>query len=401
MGTYTAITKHMKIAIFSGAIPSTTFIEHLIDGVSKQHQVLLFGVIETPTQYPSKNIKIYRTPYSHLANLGLSFYRTGLLLFKRPKALFVLLKEVKRYQKLYERWIWYSKFLPIVLYKPDVFHMQWARDLEFYTFLKTEFHMSLIVSLRGAHINYTPIVNPYVAAIYKNTFPKIDAFHAVSKAIGLEAQKYGAPSEKISVIHSPIPKLFFNAFNTVRKGNPKHLKLMSVGRFHWKKGFTYALDAISGLLKRGYDIHYTIIGPSFFTEELVFKIHQLQLTNHIVLKKAMTQDALIEEMKTHDMLLLPSVEEGIANVVLEAMAMGIPVISTDCGGMSEVVIPDETGWLVPVRDADAFANAIVDVSQTSDIELQRITQNAHDYVKKHFKAEDSIEQFLEMYAEFK
>jgi colanic acid/amylovoran biosynthesis glycosyltransferase len=65
------------------------------------------------------------------------------------------------------------------------------------------------------------------------------------------------------------------------------------------------------------------------------------------------------------------------------------------------VIPDETGWLVPVRDADAFANAIVEVSQTSDIELQRITQNAHDYVKKHFKAEDSIEQFLEMYAEFK
>ena len=64
-------------------------------------------------------------------------------------------------------------------------------------------------------------------------------------------------------------------------------------------------------------------------------------------------------MRSFDVLLLPSLNEGIANVVLEAMAIGVPVISTDCGGMSEVVILDTTGWLLPVRDSKAIAKGLI------------------------------------------
>ena len=69
-------------------------------------------------------------------------------------------------------------------------------------------------------------------------------------------------------------------------------------------------------------------------------------------------------MQDFDLLILPSLNEGIANVVLEAMALGIPVISADCGGMSEVVLPNETGWLVPVRDSEAMGEAIIEFTQT-------------------------------------
>ena len=65
--------------------------------------------------------------------------------------------------------------------------------------------------------------------------------------------------------------------------------------------------------------------------------------------------------------------------------------------MAEVIFPNETGWLVPVRDAEALANAVQEIIKTSEVELQRITLNAHQFVKSHFNAEDSIARFLELY----
>jgi colanic acid/amylovoran biosynthesis glycosyltransferase len=387
----------MKIAIFSGAIPSSTFIEHLIEGVAPYHTIMLFGVIEKRKQYSSKAVKIYKTPYSHLINLGYTLGRLVLLAFQRPGEILKLVKEVKKYDRFYDRWIWFSKFLPIVLYRPDIVHVQWARDLDFYYFLKERFNMKLIVSLRGAHINYTPIIEPRIAQLYRHSFPNIDAFHAVSVAISKEALHYGADPDKISLIHSPIQNVFFDAFTLLKKQNMKTIRIVSVGRFHWKKGFKYAFDAISLLKDSGIDIMYTIIGSEALSEALLFQMHQLKLEEHIVLIAAMPQEDLIQALKSYDVLLLPSVEEGIANVVLEAMAVGLPVISSDSGGMSEVVRHKETGWLVPVRDPQAIADAIIEVAGTSESELQDMTQNAYNFVKTNFNAEDSIQQFVELY----
>lgn len=388
--------KRLKIAIFSGVIPSTTFIEHLIEGVAETHKVLLFGVVNTRKHYASKHVKIYSTPKSHIVNLVFTVYRLLLLLLSRPRAAYLLFKEVSSYTRLYDRWIWFSKFLPIVLYRPDVLHLQWARDIEFYAFLQDVFHIPIVVSFRGAHINYTPILQPEVAAIYKRTFPKLRAFHAVSEAIAVEAQQYGASSECIRVIHSP---LNFKALHFKRA--PIHfgatLRLLSVGRFHWKKGYRYALSALSLLKQQGVNVEYTIVSSNAINEELLFQIHQEGLEDSVTIKSGLSQDDLFRFMSRFDVMLLPSLEEGIANVVLEAMALGVPVISTDCGGMREVVKPGETGWLVPVRDAEALANAVVDVMQTDAQVLERIVQQAHDFVKAEFAAEDSIGQFLELY----
>ncbi len=389
--------RRLKIAVFSGTIPSTTFIEHLIEGVAATHTILLFGVIDKPKRYGLSSIKIYKTPKSHIVNLVFTVYRLFLLLLSRPRAAYLLFKEVSSYTRLYDRWIWFSKFLPIVLYRPDVLHLQWARDLEFYTFLKTKFGINLIVSLRGAHINYTPIVQPQIAEIYKVAFAEVNAFHAVSEAISREAQLYGAQKERITVIRSPIQAEVFLHYASLKKESQKRFRIGSVGRFHWIKGMRYAIDACAILKDRGFDYEYHCVSSNLPTESDLFQIHQLGLEEDIKVIGQLHQDALFEHMKDFDVLLLPSLKEGIANVVLEAMALGVPVISTDCGGMREVVLPGTTGWLVPVRDAQAIAEAVIDVSTTTEEDLQRITQNAHDFVKREFFADDSITQFLELY----
>ena len=98
------------------------------------------------------------------------------------------------------------KYYPVLWYKPDVFHIQWAKSISDWHWVQ-QFGIKLIVSLRGVHINYSPIFDPKLAEIYRKYFPQVDGFHAVSKAISLEAQKYGAVAEKIKVVYSGLSEI--------------------------------------------------------------------------------------------------------------------------------------------------------------------------------------------------
>ncbi|WP_452218801.1 glycosyltransferase family 4 protein [Lacinutrix undariae] len=384
----------LKIAIFSGNIPSTTFVEHLIQGVAEKHEVFLFGTMSAKTQYASPNIKVYANSGSVFRDIVITFFRTLILLFKSPKNVFQLYKIISKYSSLYSQWNWYRKLLPIVLYRPDVLHVQWAKGIADFMPLQDVFNISIVLSLRGTHINQTPITAPNIARLYRAVFPKVKAFHAVSKAIGIEAQRYGAKANRITVIHSPIPQSAVLRYRPFEK-KERPLKIVTIGRFHWIKGMRDMFNAIS--LLGDFSFQYSCVSSSPLSEAALFQLHQLELDDKITIIEGLKQDALFDFLQDCDVLVLPSLGEGIANVVLEAMAIGIPVISTDCGGMSEVVIPDETGWLVPIRNPEALVDAIYDCAQTPEIELQRITKNAHEFVKTHFNAEDSIGQFVELY----
>ncbi len=388
-----------KIAIYSGTIPSTSFVERLITGISKDHNVLVFGKMDKSYTYTSKNIQIYHTPKSKWKNSLLSIWRTVLLLFSRPKALNLLCKAIQNETSLYVKFDLYTRFLPIILHKPDVFHIQWTKDLPRFSILKTQFNIPLIVSLRGAHINYTPIVEPKYVALYQHTFPLADAFHGVSKTIIKEALNYGDIENRSTVIYSPIPDVFFQKYKPFKKKDKNEIHLVSVGRNHWKKGYHYMLDALHQLKEKGYKITYTLIGQDVAPESLLVQIVQLGLTDVVKFKDKMSQEELLSVYQTHDVLVLPSLEEGIANVVLEAMAVGLPVVSTDCGGMAEVVKNKETGWLVPTRNPEAIANAIIDCHQTSDEDVNRITLNAHNLIKQKSNYNTNMTKFVKLYEE--
>ena len=387
----------MKIAIFSGTIPSTSFIERLINGVSQHHQVLLFGKQEKAIQYTSDRIHVYATPKSTFKNAWVSLLRSIRLVIKSPKSFALLLRELKKENTRYARFSKYTKYLPIVLHQPDILHIQWAKDLPEYVFFKTVFNVKLIVSFRGAHINYTPVVEPLYQSLYKNTFPDVDAFHGVSKAIIQKASEYGNIQHKSKVIYSPLPDRFFNAYKAHKKRNDNKIRLLSVGRNHWKKGYQYAIDALYLLKERGFDVHYTFIGPLAPSEGLLFQIHELDVVNNIDFVGKLTQEELLKAYHQFDILVLPSLGEGIANVVLEAMAIGLPVISTDCGGMAEVVKDKETGWLVPMRNPKAIVEAVVDYKNTSTDDISTIVRQAHQWVKKDFSYHKNIETFIALY----
>lgn len=374
--------KTIKIAIYTGLVPSTTFIERLIQGLAHNGlHVYLFG-LQRRQSTPLKNVFhfTYTKKFSKL--FILIKYSFLLTLFKardKRKLDAFIANQIKNSIQLK------IKYYPVLYHRPDIFHLQWAKSIADWLWVQ-EFGIKLIVSLRGAHINYSPIANPEWAVIYKNLFPKVDGFHAVSKAISEEAVKYNAVKSKIHLVYSGL-ELDEMPFQLKKLDVSKPLAILSLGRAHWIKGYSYALDAMNLLEKDTIDFNYTLVGVEN-DEELLYKRSQYKLENKITFKGTLSFTEIVKEIREADVLLLPSVEEGIANVVLESMALGTLVISTDCGGMNEVIIDGENGFLVPVRDHEAIANKLKKVSELPLSTYQQITkaarvtiENQHSYEK--------------------
>jgi glycosyltransferase involved in cell wall biosynthesis len=388
--------KKLKIAIYSGSIPSTTFIEQLIKGISEKHTVYLFGKEKEHVPCLNSNIKTFSYGDSTFRNIFQAFIRTLLLLFKYPKRFVVLINQIQKQHSRYRKRQSWIKIAPVLLNLPAVFHIQWAKDLENWMFLQ-ELEVKIVLSLRGAHINYSPIAEINLANSYKKNFPKVDAFHAVSEAIKIEAQKYRAAPDKITVIHSLLPQSTFDLFKLPQKKHDDLLRIISVGRHHWKKGYTTALDACKILKERKIPFIYTIVAQGKVPEALFVQRHTLDLCKEVIFEKGIEQSKLFQIMQQNDVLLLPSLEEGIANVVLEAMAIGLPLISTDCGGMSEVVLSNITGWLVPVLDQEKMAEQLICFNETLPIKKREIIENAFVFVNERFNNKNEINSFVKFY----
>jgi colanic acid/amylovoran biosynthesis glycosyltransferase len=377
------LKKKYKIAIYSGSVPSTTFVERLILGLSKSGcQVYLFGILKNKTNYNSsiialtyKNTKPYKAWYLLKYSVLLKFFRSKqkqeLDSILRSKSKNIVLDKMKCY--------------PVLWHKPDVFHVQWAKGLADWMWVK-EFGVKLVLSLRGAHINYSPIANLELAAMYCQHFPQVDGFHAVSDAIAKEATSYGAPAHRIKVVYSGLPQFDSQVDAAIEadiqvldseSGESKPLHIISVGRPHWKKGYTYALDACNILKRAGFSFKYTIIGGRDDIE-LLYQVHDLNLQDEVCLSEQQPFETVKRMMQNADILLLPSVEEGIANVVLEAMALGTLVLSTNCGGMAEVITDSQNGFLVPIRNSEAIAKAVMHITALSlerKLEILKSAQN--------------------------
>jgi glycosyltransferase involved in cell wall biosynthesis len=396
------INKSIRIAIYSGSIPSTEFIERLICGLALLGvQISLFGSITKDKVYQSSNIKIHGTKPGWRGRIK-TIFRIAYLASRFPRYFKILKSELNclPWQSRTAFTLW-KRHVPVLLHLPDIFHIQWAKGLEDWIYLKKYFGVKIILSLRGAHINYSPLSNSELAASYRRSFPYIDAFHAVSYAISKEAQKYGTDSQKIRVIYSGLLPLKKTKQPWVlrNKVNRDVFKLLAVGRFQWIKGYVYLLEALHLLKIKGELVQLTFIASGKMPEEELYLIHEFKLQDSVVHIKGLPFVKVQQAMHDHNALVLPSLEEGIANVALEAMQIGIPVISTDCGGMGEAIRHGENGLLVPVRNPSAIADAIERLMQMTDLEYNEMTENARHTVENKFNLNRAALEFVTFYGQ--
>jgi glycosyltransferase involved in cell wall biosynthesis len=163
-------------------------------------------------------------------------------------------------------------------------------------------------------------------------------------------------------IHLSYHGIDFSLFDGERNQPETDVPLMmSVGRFCQKKGFPYLIRACQILKKKGLKFRCAIVGYGPMKDDLAALIELLDLQDVISLPGKMAQDELVEIYRKASLFVLPCLvtddgdRDGIPNVLLEAMAMQLPVVSTDISGISEVVRSGQNGFLVPQKDAAALA----------------------------------------------
>lgn len=374
-----------RVVIYSGAIPTTTFIDALIYALAEEgYEMVVVGRKVKDYSYP-KGVETIEVPKSNL--LRLFFILKNIFRIKLSD-LKMIVKESESKKSLFFDLVFY---MPFLMAKPDYLHIQWSSFIHKKELLFKLFQDKVILSLRGAHINYTPIIKPEIAETYRQNFPKVYKFHAVSEDIKQETVKYNADADKIQVIYSYVKDEIVEKELKLKAKSDK-LRVISIGRFFWKKGYDYALDALYKLKNElGVDFVYTLVAQGGVPDDIKFQIHQMGLTDNVKIINGLPHAEVIETVKNSDVMLLSSVEEGIANVVLEAMAVGTLVVSTDCGGMEEVIVNNESGYIVHVRDVNAMADALQKVHVMDEHQRLTMAQKAQQRIievhnKKRFTA---------------
>ncbi len=177
--------------------------------------------------------------------------------------------------------------------------------------------------------------------------------------------------------------------------------VLAVGQLKEKKGLRYLVDACHELESRGIDFECRIVGDGPLWEELQTSIKQFGLTR-THLEGALQHPEVVKLYRRASVFVLPCVvaddgdRDGIPNVILEAMAMGLPVVSTPVSGIPEVVRDGATGLLVPPADAAALADAIATL--IADPERgRRLGRAGHRFVDSNFEIAKNADRLLEAF----
>ncbi len=388
----------MKIAIYNGNLIPTTFVLRLAQVVSEEHIVFVSGTSSKLFKYKSKNVFYLPTDSNQKFVLLIQFvFKFLTFSVVHPKKckhfISILRKSNKPIQTKLKQFLIWSKFIS---HKIDVVHIQWASHIYLFEELLDDSYLKIMLSLRGRLINITPLANADLKTLYHETFPKVDQFHAVTHDIKKQAMIYGAIEEKIKVIYSGVEVESFESFKKTDYSKADTLKILSVGRQHWKKGYNYALEAIKLLREKNIKTSYTIVGAAG-AEEIVITVNDLQIDDCVTLTSKMQFKAVLKEMQNADVLVLPSVSEGPANVVIEAMAIGLPVISTDAVGMSELVIHNDTGLLFSNRNVNDLAKKIMDFISMPQNEIENMSNRAKQKIKEQHNWKTFKQSFNEFY----
>ena len=392
----------MKIGIYAGTIPPPVFINNLINGLAdKGGIVFIYGkVIEKKYKFSNSGIIQRKFPTTQIGIFLYSIYALSKLIIMQPQLYLTIVKMLRRNST---NWIQFLKrscrVLPPFIDNLDIFHIQWAKTLVQYPEFIEKLTSPVVLSLRGAHINYSPLADKQLAQGYKKYFPMVAGFHAVSDAIAREAEKYAAESSKITVIRPAVKRELLNYVLSKKTNGPEELlQIISVGRCHWKKGYTFALDAMAILKKEGLGFHYTLIAGGSDNENIHYQVYDLGLSDCVNFMNGLPHEEALNQLSKSDIFLLPSLEEGISNAVLEAMALGIPVISTDCGGMGEVIRNSENGFIVPIRDAASMAGTIRKFIDLDEMKKNNIIFNARETIKHNHLLFYQVDQFKSFYS---
>ena len=182
---------------------------------------------------------------------------------------------------------------------------------------------------------------------------------------------------KVQVVHCGIDP----GFHAVApRPSPAAPRLVCVGRLCEQKGQMLLVRAVQAVVAKGIPIHLVLAGDGEMRGEIEALIAANNLGSHISITGWINGDQVREEMLSARAMVLPSFAEGLPVVVMEAMALRRPVLTTYIAGIPELVRHGETGWLFPAGDVEALAGALEACLAATPAQLEAMGEAGHQRV---------------------
>jgi colanic acid/amylovoran biosynthesis glycosyltransferase len=269
----------------------------------------------------------------------------------------------------------------------------------------------LVTSFHG--FDATRFVQDNGAAVYSELFRTGDLFLTVCDHLRDRLITMGCDAEKVRVHRTGIQIARFSAgaqpsrwriLERFRPDRAHPLRVLSVARLVEKKGLEHSIAAFGLIADRYPNCEYHILGDGKLRARLTDQIRTLGLSRRVILRGWASQPEVIRWMRKSSVLVAPSItasngdQEGIPNVLKEAMCLGIPVIATDHAGIPELVQDGVTGLLVPERSAESLAAALDGLLGSPD-RRKALGVAASQFVRDNYDSDRLNEALVHRYLE--
>ena len=404
----------MRIAVVMSTFPalSETFILNQITGlIDRGHEVDIYAERSPSTSKVHSDVEKYNLlshtyyfdrPDSYLPRLAKGVGLCFTNFFKAPIVTLRSLNVFKHGKAAASLTLLYAA-TPFLKRKPvyDIVHCHFGPNGLQALLLKDigGLQGKLVTTFHGFDVSR--YVRNFGTQVYDRLFEEGDLFMTISERMKQQLIDLGCNEQKIKVHRVGIDVEKF-AFIPRRLQDDQPVQIVSIARLVEKKGLEYGIRAVAKLAQTKPNLKYFIVGDGLLRKKLEDLIYELDVSNIVELLGWKQQQEVLEILEQAHLLLAPSVtgidddQEGIPVVLMEAMAGGIPIISTYHSGIPELVENGISGFLVPEKDVDTLTEKLSYLIDQSAI-WSDMGQAGRMYVEKNFEINQLNDQLVETY----
>jgi glycosyltransferase involved in cell wall biosynthesis len=368
------LKKEVAIFVKTYLPPSEVFIWREINNLKRTNVIILTKRVENPWMFPIK-WEIFREP------------KSGILAWRRFLETILLKDSIDN-----------SYFKEILTrHKTSLIHAHFAWGGMAILELSHKMGLPLITTLRGIDVTRLPR-HPVYRHHLRRLFLKGTLFLVQSNDMRQGVIGLGCPPEKILVLPSGVELRELR-----RRNGEEDPRVLMCGRFVEKKGFELGIEAFCRATKDHKRAQLRIIGDGRLRKRLQKKVKDLKMEENVRFLGFLPNRLVLQEMDEASLLLSPSLttkdgdKEGMPNVIKEAMAAGLPVISTLHGGIPEIVEDGVSGFLVKERDIEGLSDRLSLLLSDPDMR-RRMGQRGREIAYRRLDIHQQVRRLEEIYS---
>ena len=308
------------------------------------HQVTILSV-DTRFRFYWRKLGIQFGVHNNIASFNI---------FLMPYALlFFLPKKIKDVFYAWQLELIYKR--AVLQYgQPDVIYSHYLNNTLKAIPLRKKYHVPIVAMEHWSQMAYAHIPNNTISTA-KHVYSSIDQLITVSSAL-----KYNI-LQKVGFDSIVIPNMVGKEFHylTTYQKEKKSIQLITTGRLIPEKHFDMLIQAVANI--SSLPLRLSIIGNGSEMNRLKKLVHELQIEDKVQLMGHKSKQEIVTLLQESDIFVLPSQSETFGVAYIEALACGLPIIATDCGGPRDIVT-NSNGLLIPINNQQALEQAITHMS---------------------------------------